>query len=421
LKIYLDGPTSGIPKTEIRITGSKSESNRLLLLQALYPELQIANLSNADDVRVMQAGLTSKTDAVDIHHAGTAMRFLTAYFATREGSQVTLTGSSRMQERPIKILVDALRQLGAGIEYLKEEGYPPLSIKGRKLKKNKVSLPAHISSQYISALLLVAPSLPEGLELSLEGEITSMPYIQMTLSLLRDLGIQTTFKGNRIMVGPVAKIAPKVITVESDWSSASYFYSILALSEVGSELRLSSYTRASLQGDRVLEQIYRHFGVETRFEGSHMDLRRVAMPKKEGDDGPGTIEFHLADAPDIAQTIAVTCFGLGMGCKLTGLHTLKIKETDRLEALRAELTKLGATVKVSDKHLELEPGGKILRNVSIPTYKDHRMAMAFAPLALRTPLFIEDAGVVSKSYPDFWEDLRKLDFRIRFEDRGFNL
>ncbi len=414
--MYLEGPVSTIPKSEIRITGSKSESNRLLLLQALFPPLQIQNLSNADDVQVMLKGLKALSGTVDIHHAGTAMRFLTAFFASREGRDVTLTGSSRMQERPIKVLVDALSALGADISYLRNTGYPPLRIKGRQLNRNKVSLPANISSQYISALLLVAPGMPAGIELELLGEITSVPYIRMTLSLLESLGIETEFSGNRIRVKPKKSIDPVTLTVESDWSSASYYYSIVALCPTGTHLKLSSYRRDSLQGDSILADVYRKFGVESRFEESFLHLNKVSHSTKDlVSSSEKTLELDLADAPDIAQTLAVTCFGLGMGCRLTGLHTLKIKETDRLEALRAELTKLGASVRVSDKHLELDPSDGIIEDVSIGTYNDHRMAMAFAPLALRTSLYIEDAGVVSKSYPDFWEDLRKLNFRIRTE------
>ncbi|NER09358.1 3-phosphoshikimate 1-carboxyvinyltransferase [Muriicola jejuensis] len=400
------------------MTGSKSESNRLLLLQSIFPELQIENLSNADDVKVMQEGLKARSGTVDIHHAGTAMRFLTAFFATREGSDVTLTGSSRMQERPIEVLVEALRELGADITYLGERGYPPLHIRGKSLQRFRVSLPADISSQYISALLLVAPGTPSGIELELLGKITSVPYIRMTLSLLESLGISTEFSGNRITVKHAQRIEPKTLRVESDWSSASYFYSIVALSLPGTRLALSSYRPDSLQGDSILVEVYKQFGVESRFEGSSLHLEKVSdVPNVKGAIPPKTISLHLADAPDIAQTVAVTCFGLGMGCKLTGLHTLKIKETDRLEALKNELSKMGAQIRVSENHLELDPGGKILSNKSIATYNDHRMAMAFAPLALKTSLFIEDAGVVSKSYPDFWEDLRKLNFRIRKEAR----
>lgn len=414
MKLHLSGPATSVLKSSIKITGSKSESNRLLVLQALYPNLTIENLSNADDVEVMQKGLTVTKGEVDIHHAGTAMRFLTAYFATKDGADVLLTGSSRMQERPIKVLVDALRSLGADIEYQKNEGYPPLQIKGRELTAQKVSLPANISSQYISALLLVSASLPKGLEIELLGEITSVPYIKMTLSLLKELGINTSFKANTIKIYPLKAIEPRNVVVESDWSSASYFYSIVALSEIGTELEISSYTPNSLQGDRILAEVYTYFGVETIFKGQVLHLKkRVKAPNKSDDNsGNECFSLHLADAPDIAQTIVVTCFGLGLGCHLTGLHTLKIKETDRLEALKNELTKLGAKVIVSDKDLALEAGGKAKKDVTIETYNDHRMAMAFAPLAMKTSLFINDAGVVSKSYPYFWNDLRSLKFQV---------
>ncbi|WP_297762855.1 3-phosphoshikimate 1-carboxyvinyltransferase [uncultured Muriicola sp.] len=414
MTLHLSGPPNSVFRSTIKITGSKSESNRLLILQALYPNLTIDNLSNADDVEVMQQGLTVTKGEVDIHHAGTAMRFLTAYFASKDGADVLLTGSSRMQERPIKVLVEALRNLGADIQYQKNEGYPPLKIKGRKLTAQKVSLPANISSQYISALLLIAASLPNGLEIELLGEITSVPYIKMTLSLLEALEIKTTFKANTIKVYPFKTAEPKNVVVESDWSSVSYYYSIVALSEIGTELEISSFTPNSLQGDRILAEVYTHFGVETIFKGQALQLIKRSKAIKNIDENGHDIplSLHLADAPDIAQTIVVTCFGLEIGCHLTGLHTLKIKETDRLEALKNELTKLGAKVKVSDKDLELEAGGKAKKDVTIETYNDHRMAMAFAPLAMKTTLFINDAGVVSKSYPDFWKDLRELKFKV---------
>jgi len=411
LKLHLSGPPTTLLKADIGITGSKSESNRLLLLQALYPNLQIQNLSNADDVLAMAKGLATSAGVVDIHHAGTAMRFLTGFFATSEGKEVILTGSARMQERPIKVLVEALRSLGAEIRYEKEEGYPPLYIKGKEPVKHTVSLPANISSQYISALLLVAPGLPQGLELELVGKITSVPYIRMTLSLLEQLGVVTSFKGNRITVAPKKVIESKTMVVESDWSSASYFYSIIALSDPGSEIRLSSYKSDSLQGDRILAEIYTHFGVATDFH-DHSILLRKTTDVLPGGITDKSLSLHLADAPDIAQTIAVTCFGLGLGCHLTGLHTLKIKETDRLEALKTELTKLGARVQVTDNDLTLKAGGVMNKEVSIETYNDHRMAMAFAPLALLKPILILDSGVVSKSYPDFWEDLARLKFRM---------
>ncbi|PIB38493.1 3-phosphoshikimate 1-carboxyvinyltransferase [Maribacter sp. 4G9] len=407
MKIHLAGPNNTVLKDTIKITGSKSESNRSLLLSALYPGIEIQNLSNSDDAHVMKNGLMQKKGTVDIHHAGTAMRFLTGYFAALEGSDVILTGSKRMTERPIKILVDALNELGADISYVNEEGYPPLRIKGKKLAKNQVSLPANISSQYISSLLLIAPSLENGLELELVGKITSVPYINMTLGLLNEIGIETSFQENTILVKPKASVNLTALVVESDWSSASYFYSIVALSDVGSAITLSAYKKNSLQGDSILQEIYTDFGVETSFGKNEITLKKVS------DTHNSVIDHDLANAPDIAQTIAVTCFGLGMGCHLTGLHTLKIKETDRLEALNTELTKLGANISVTDKALTLIASRTINKDVAIDTYNDHRMAMAFAPLALRTSLVINDAMVVTKSYPDFWKDLEKLHFKVR--------
>jgi 3-phosphoshikimate 1-carboxyvinyltransferase len=378
-----------------------------LLLQALFPGIKIENLSNSDDAEAMKNGLQINTGTVDIHHAGTAMRFLTAYFASQENKEVTLTGSQRMTERPIQVLVDALRELGADIAYERNAGYPPIRIKGKKLLGGKISLPANISSQYISALLLIAPSLENGLELELVGEITSVPYIKMTLGLLSRIGIAHSFEGNTIKVSPQASVEAGIQVVESDWSSASYFYSMVSLCDIGTEISLSAYLPDSLQGDSVLAEIYRDFGVETLYKGHRIILRKIAGPN--GD----IFHYDLANAPDIAQTIVVSCFGMGVGCRLTGLHTLKIKETDRLEALQVELTKLGAPISVTDKSLALEPSVEIGKDIAIDTYNDHRMAMAFAPLALRTPLIINDAEVVSKSYPDFWQDMKSLGFGIR--------
>ncbi|WP_309613707.1 3-phosphoshikimate 1-carboxyvinyltransferase [Flavobacterium sp.] len=396
------------PQSAIAITGSKSETNRLLLLQALYPNLILENTSNSDDSEVMTKALQSSDTIIDIHHAGTAMRFLTAYFSIQENREVVLTGSTRMKERPIKILVNALRQLGAEITYEENEGFPPIRIKGKKVTKSKVSLSANVSSQYISALLLIAPKLENGLELNLEGEITSVPYIKMTLSLLNDIGVETVFASNKIIVKPqTINHKPQTLSVESDWSSASYFYSIVALSEIGTEITLSSYKENSLQGDSVLADIYKNFGVETIFN----DSKSITISKiNKYNLQPPT--YNLNNSPDIAQTIAVTCFGLGIGCHLTGLHTLKIKETDRLLALKNELEKLGAQVSITDESLTLKISSEINEDIRIKTYQDHRMAMAFAPLALKTDIIIEEAEVVSKSYPTFWEDLKSIGFQI---------
>lgn len=405
MKLKLSAPENALLNSSIQITGSKSESNRSLLLQALYPEITISNLSNSDDAEVMQKGLQISKGIVDIHHAGTAMRFLTSFFASQEGKEVTLTGSQRMTERPIKILVDALKNLGADIVYEKNDGYPPIRITGKKLRENKVSLPADISSQYISSLILTAPSLENGIEIELIGKITSVPYINMTLALLKEIGVEGSFEANTIKISPKVAVAKTNLVVESDWSSASYFYSIVALSEVGSTIALSAYKRSSLQGDSVSAKIYADFGVETIFEDNKITLKKTADCKLEG------VQYDLVNAPDIAQTIAVTCFGLGISCILTGLHTLKIKETDRLEALETELSKLGAVIFVSDEDLTLAPSSEIKSDIAIDTYNDHRMAMAFAPLALKTDIIINDAGVVSKSYPDFWNDMKSLQIK----------
>lgn len=406
LRLQLSSPNDKKIQKAIAITGSKSETNRSLLLQALFPNIKIENLSNSDDGEVMQKGLAKSTGEVDIHHAGTAMRFLTGYFASQEGKQVTLTGSQRMQERPIKVLVEALQSLGADIQYEKEEGYPPLKITGKKLKKSQVSLPANISSQYISALLLVAPSLENGLELELIGKITSVPYIKMTLALLEQIGVETSFEGNKIKVAPKKAVENTTLVVESDWSSASYFYSIAAMCEVGTEIQLSSYKQNSLQGDSVLADIYKDFGVETVFSNNTILLKKTAGVQSNH------LEYDLSNAPDIAQTIAVTCLGLGIGCHLTGLHTLPIKETDRLAALQTELGKFGATVDIDSESLTLTAQKQLNGGVSVDTYNDHRMAMAFGPLASKAVFIVNDAEVVSKSYPDFWKDLKTLGFGI---------
>ncbi len=393
--------------SRLQITGSKSESNRALLLQSLYNGLTIQNLSNSDDSKLMKNALSSKATKIDIHHAGTAMRFLTAYFAVNMGKTTILTGSERMQQRPIKILVDALNSLGADIGYIKNEGYPPLLIKGRQLSKKIVYLKSDISSQYISALLLIAPSLKNGLELHLEGKITSLPYIKMTLALLDEMGVETKFEGNVIRVLPFSNEVSKIFTVESDWSSASYYYSILALSPVGTQIDLSDYKSESLQGDAVLRNIYKKLGVESSFSGTTLSLKKVQRPL------PACLALDLSDAPDIAQTIVVSCLGLEIDCYLTGLHTLKIKETDRLVALKNEIKKLGTELKITDNSLHLNNVVSLNCDVHIATYNDHRMAMAFAPLALKASLYIENAKIVSKSYPNFWEDLKSLGFKVQ--------
>ncbi len=393
-----------ISGSEIEIPGSKSESNRLLILQALYQQISIENLSDSDDTKLLRNALSSNDFVIDIGHAGTAMRFLTAYFATQDGREVLLTGSDRMKQRPIAILVDALRFLGADITYREIEGFPPLLIKGQKLVGGKVVLPANISSQYITALMLIAPRLEGGLRIILEQTVTSAPYIAMTLGLLSKAGISASQKDSIIEILPQQILPQQTITVEPDWSSASYFYSAVALSELNASIRLKNFRTDSLQGDRNLAVIYSSFGVDTIFEGGAIILRKVTGSIDR-------IELDLNNTPDIAQTIAATCFGLGIPCRLTGLHTLKIKETDRLLALRDEFRKMGATAESQDDSLLMEPDG-FPESAIISTYDDHRMAMAFAPLALKFRVVIRDSEVVSKSYPGFWNDFRKIGFRL---------
>lgn len=398
----------------LTLSGSKSENNRLLLLQAIYPEIVIENISNADDAVYLQRALNQfnlwkkngsnpkEVITVDIHHAGTAMRFLTSFFACQPGVNVILTGSKRMQERPIQILVDALKSIGSKVDYQKNEGFPPLIIKGRVLTANQIQLKADVSSQYITALMLVASSLKNGLSIQLIGQCTSMPYIKMTDALLAKLGIETNFDEQQITIKPfLNKKIDQQVVVESDWSSASYWFSLVALADVGFQITLQYFKPNSLQGDQALVEIYKNFGVETVF-----NLDESITLKKKSNHQSKQFVANLIHCPDIAQTVAVTCFGLGLACHLTGLHTLKIKETDRLEALSAELTKFGAHVAVDHQSLTLKPSTIINIHMTVKTYQDHRMAMAFAPLGLKTSLTIEDAEVVNKSYPNFWNDMR---------------
>lgn len=410
MKAFLSSDSLSTKNIAIHISGSKSESNRLLILKALFPNISLKNLSDSDDTQVLELGLKTLKGNVDVHHAGTAMRFLTAYFASKEGTEVILTGSSRMQERPIEILVLALQSLGADIEYLQNPGFPPLKIKGKSLIKNRVNILSNVSSQYISALMLIGPILPVGLTISMEGKNVSKPYIEMTLSLLEKIGIEARFYSNKIEIPHTKQVKSIEIVVESDWSSASYFYSLVALSK-DLKFTLGSFYENSLQGDAVLPTIYKILGVETLFSASTGTISIYKKPVQL----PDSLLLDLSNTPDLAQTIVVTCLGLGIGCSLSGLETLKIKETDRLLALKNELSKLGATVQIDDSSLQLEKASHILSNKIIKTYQDHRMAMAFAPLALKTNITIQDAEVVSKSYPNFWDDLKIAGISCNFD------
>lgn len=397
---------NNIINNSFNISGSKSESNRLLILKYLIKNIEIKNLSDSDDTISLQNALNSPSESVDIHHAGTAMRFLTAYFSIQVNKNYKIFGSRRMHERPIKILVDALNDLGADIKYLSKKGFPPLKISGKELNKDQVCLDANISSQYITALILIAPAMKNGLVVNLVGNITSRPYIEMSLSILKRIGVQTSFLNNTIKINPFKNKQKIVQTVESDWSSLSYFYSIVALSKEAN-LKISSFLSNSLQGDKELVSIYKKLGVQTIFDNGIVKLKKdqkINLPKK--------IVLTLNDTPDLAQTIAVTCFGLGLPCDLFGLHTLKIKETDRLLALKTELEKLGANVEITNESLHLKKRKKFNSNIEVNTYDDHRMAMAFAPLAIIKPIIINDPKVISKSFPSFWSILSELNFII---------
>lgn len=423
MDLLLEKPLESLNKDlTFTITGSKSESNRLLILKALYPELEIINLSNSDDTVHMQEALMSQKNHVDIGHAGTAMRFLTAYYASKKGL-ITITGSQRMQQRPIAVLVDALRSIGAKIEYLNQEGYPPLKIDGGHINGATVKLDASVSSQYITALMLIAPSLENGLKIELIGKLTSRPYIQMTVRHLQSIGvtvnwskqdvdsqkdIQTT--SEVIQIKPLDTIINRSLTVESDWSSAGYWYSWVALQDIGYKLILQYYFKDSVQGDSKLSQYYEAFGVQTSFDNNQLILT------KKSDKVAQRVVINLVNEPDQAQTIFATCLALGVDAHLTGLHTLRIKETDRIAALKDVGSRFRESVIETTQDtitLTCEPLVQHDEPVVIDTFDDHRMAMAFAPVACRTSLLIKDAGVVTKSYPQFWGgDLKRVNVNI---------
>lgn len=390
----------------INISGSKSESNRLLTLRAYTSFFNINNLSDSDDTKTMISSLKSHKEEINIGHAGTAMRFLTSYYSSILNSSKILTGSSRMKERPILILVEALNNLGADIEYIDKKGYPPIKINGKLIDGNEIALPADVSSQYISSLMMLGVSINQGLKIKLSTKITSLPYINMTKKIIERIGGIVDIKPDEIIIKQLVsnKIPDQI--VESDWSSASYFYSLVALSD-SSDITLSSFFNNSIQGDSRIVDIYKQFGVETKFLNDKIYL------KKNNIDLPDSISINLRDNPDLAQTIVVTCLGLGVNCKLEGLHTLKLKETDRLLALKREIEKFEVDcVTISNQSITLKNNSKLKSGVSINTYDDHRMAMSFAPLSMINPIIIINPEVVSKSYLNFWNDLESLGFKI---------
>jgi 3-phosphoshikimate 1-carboxyvinyltransferase len=401
-------PTKNI-SGEIHLTASKSESNRALVIRALcgHP-FEIKNLAAAADTDTMLRLLDSTEALKDVGPAGTTMRFLTAYYCTQEGV-VTMTGSERMKQRPIGILVDALRQLGADIEYEGEEGFPPLRIAGKPLQGGKIKMDGSVSSQFITAVLLIAPTLPLGLEIEFTGEVASRPYLEMTLRMMRYFGANWNWNGAELHVAS-GGYTGKPFTVEADWSAASYWYEMAALSEK-SDFFLYGLKKESLQGDCVIAELYGQFGIETEFIEGGIHI------KKQNDPNPPSthLVYNFEDCPDVAQTLACTCAGLGWTAGMDGLKSLRIKETDRTLALHVELQKLGVDSAVLGDDRFTIGQGKVPMNAEavIDTYEDHRMAMAFAPLALTmNRIQVEDPTVVDKSYPHYWSDLKSVGFEI---------
>jgi 3-phosphoshikimate 1-carboxyvinyltransferase len=396
-------------KTEVRGTAtllpaSKSISNRVLIMNALAGNKStLENLSDANDTQLMLRLVNSPDEIIDVEDAGTTMRFLTAYFSVTNQPK-TLTGTHRMKERPIGILVNALRTLGVDIAYVEKDGYPPLKIKGfAGQKTNLISIRGDVSSQFISALMMVAPILPQGLTLELEGKVGSRPYIEMTASLMKHFGVTSDFTGNKITVNPQS-YKNSQFTVESDWSAASYWFAFAALAEK-TEILLPRLSLDSLQGDRAIVDIMKSLGVEAKLDNGLLKLTKSGVQKE--------IKWDFTHCPDLAQTVAVVCAAKGVKGYFTGLESLRIKETDRIAALQNELQKIGGNLKeIDNAHWEVIPSSKLPASASFETYKDHRMAMAFAPLATLMEVGIENPGVTKKSYPRFWDDVKTVGFTI---------
>lgn len=397
-------------KATIQLPASKSISNRALIINALAESnCTPDNLSDCDDTRVMIKALTQNEETIDIMAAGTAMRFLTAYLSVTPGERI-ITGTTRMQQRPIQILVNALRELGAEISYTNNEGFPPLRIKGAELKGNEIALKGNVSSQYISALLMIAPALKNGLVLHLSGEIISRPYINLTLQLMQDFGAKAAWtSSDSISVAPQPYTSIP-FTVESDWSAASYWYQITALSPK-TEIELLGLFRNSYQGDSRGAEVFSRLGITTEFTTKGVKLKKTGK-------APERLEEDFIDIPDLAQTFVVTCALMNIPFRFTGLQSLKIKETDRIAALRNELKKLGYLIEEENDSVLMWNGERCEPEATpvIATYEDHRMAMAFAPAIICHPTMqIADPQVVTKSYPRYWEDLRQAGFQVTEE------
>jgi 3-phosphoshikimate 1-carboxyvinyltransferase len=408
---YIITKADKVLKGEISLPSSKSISNRILIINSLgYSPYAIENLSDSDDTKVLEAVLNANTNHFDIGHAGTAMRFLTAFLSKIAG-EWTLTGSDRMKQRPIEILVDSLRKLGASIEYLEKEGYPPIRILGTSLTGGIIELDGSVSSQYISALLMIAPTIRGGMTLRLMNQITSKPYIELTLNLMKKFGVRHTWSGNEIRIDEQS-YHPVEFSVEADWSGASYWYAMAALSE-DCDLILKRLQLQSFQGDAIQWVWFKkYFGIDSKLIGNDVRLTKVNVPEI------GLLEMDFIENPDIAQTFAVLAVCKKIPFHFKGLLTLKIKETDRILALKTELSKFGAML-TEPQNGELYWDGlfdqkRIEQTPLINTYHDHRMALAFAPAAFVLPkILIDDPQVITKSYPEFWNDLKKTGFIIQ--------
>ena len=391
----------------IYLNSSKSESNRLLIIKALSEkEITIKNLSKANDSVLLKNLLESENLVVwDAQDAGTSFRFLTSFLAIKK-EHVVLSGTERMKQRPVKVLVDALNKIGAEILYLENEGFPPIYVKGKiNQVKNKLDIPGDISSQYISSLLLIAPLLEKGIEINIEEPFYSRPYVNMTLNLMNSFGIKSAVKGNKISIKNQEFSSGSYI-VESDWSAASYWYSILSISDDINNLTLQGLKKKSNQGDSVISELMKSFGVNTQYKEDGIVLTKIKLDTEE-------IELDFRDCPDLAQTILVVAAYHKIKLKVSGVESLKIKETDRLLAMKNELKKIGCDFYEEDNYWVLEKRGREIDDeLQIDTYKDHRMAMAFAPLASKKSIIINDPEVVVKSYPTYWEDLKKVGFII---------
>ena len=391
----------------IYLNSSKSESNRLLIIKALSEkEITIKNLSKANDSVLLKNLLESENLVVwDAQDAGTSFRFLTSFLAIKK-EHVVLSGTERMKQRPVKVLVDALNKIGAEILYLENEGFPPIYVKGKiNQVKNKLDIPGDISSQYISSLLLIAPLLEKGIEINIEEPFYSRPYVNMTLNLMNSFGIKSAVKGNKISIKNQEFSSGSYI-VESDWSAASYWYSILSISDNINNLTLQGLKKKSNQGDSVISELMKSFGVNTQYKEDGIVLTKIKLDLEE-------IELDFRDCPDLAQTILVVAAYHKIKLKVSGVESLKIKETDRLLAMKNELKKIGCDFYEEGNFWILEKRNREIDDeLSIDTYKDHRMAMAFAPLASKKSMIINDPDVVVKSYPTYWEDLKKVGFII---------